>query len=100
VIVNTASPWLASLGEGLAGGSSAISDLTEEGEVDLWAAIAAAASGRRLDLVLAPARPGGPVAFAAAWAERAMDKAKLSGPFAAAIPKPNLAQLKGLGAAG
>lgn len=38
--------------------------------------------------------PGDPAAFAQAWADLAMDKAKAAGPFTAAIPKPNLAKLK------
>jgi hypothetical protein len=42
------------------------------------------------------AEPRTPCAFAAAWAELAMDKAKATGPFSAAIPKPNLAKAPGL----
>ena len=37
---------------------------------------------------------GGPAAFAQAWANLAMDKAKAAGAFTAAIPKPNLARVK------
>ena len=43
-------------------------------------------------LVRVAAGPRTPTAFAAAWAELAMDKAKATGPFAAAIPKTNLAK--------
>lgn len=59
---------------------------------DLLAPILDAAKGRRLELVRVAAGPRTPTAFAAAWAELAMDKAKATGPFAAAIPKTNLAK--------
>jgi hypothetical protein len=65
-------------------------------DLDLWAQIATAARGRRLSLVRTPLDPGAPIAFAAAWADLARDKAKASGAFTAAIPKPNLAKMPGL----
>jgi ribonuclease HI len=64
--------------------------------LDLWAEIIAASAGRRLTLVHAPAATGTPLRFAAAWAELSRDKAKATGAFTAAIPKPNLARVVGL----
>jgi hypothetical protein len=69
-----------------------------EDDLDLWARIITAATGRRLTLILSPLEPGGPAAFVAAWADLARDKAKATGPFTAAIPKANLAKVAGLGA--
>ena len=68
-----------------------------EEDLDLWAQIAIAAKICRLDLVRVPVDPATPSAFAAAWANLAMDKAKAGGPFTAAIPKANLAKAPGLG---
>jgi len=81
----------ASLGDVLAGRAQPEEDL------DLWAQIAAAAKAWRLEVVRAPAGPDTPVDFATAWANLAMDKAKATGPFTAAIPKANLAKAPGLG---
>ncbi len=67
-----------------------------EEDLDLWAQIAIAAKSYRLDLVRVPVDPATPTAFAAAWANLAMDKAKATGPFTAAIPKTNLAKAPGL----
>lgn len=63
---------------------------------DLWQAIAARLSKRPYTATHAPAAPATPMAFAAAWADLARDKAKAQGPFASAIPKPNLAKVQGL----
>lgn len=65
-------------------------------DLDLWAALTTALAGRAVTFVPAVAEPfkGSPAAFAQAWAELARDKAKAAGPFAAAIPRANLAKLK------
>lgn len=65
-------------------------------DLDLWARIITASAGRRLSLAFTPPAPGTPLTFAAAWAELSRDKAKATGAFAAAIPKPNLAKVQGL----
>jgi hypothetical protein len=67
-------------------------------DLDLWAQILTASAGRRLSLVYALAERGAPTAFTTAWAELARDKAKATGAFTAAIPKPNLAKVEGLAA--
>ncbi len=67
-----------------------------EEDLDLWAQIAKAAETWQLDLMRVALDPATPTAFAAAWANLAMDKAKASGPFAAAIPRSNLAKAPGL----
>jgi ribonuclease HI len=61
-------------------------------DLDLWAPIIAALKGRAVRFVPATSQPRTPVAFAAAWAELARDKAKNAGAFRAVIPKPNLAK--------
>ncbi|HEY2660033.1 MAG TPA: ribonuclease H [Caulobacteraceae bacterium] len=94
VRVHTTSPELAAFAGFLADSAAGASP---DEDLDLWAQIVTAAKGRRLDLVRAPVHPGSPMAFAAAWADLGMDKAKARGPFTAAIPKPNLAQVRGLG---
>jgi hypothetical protein len=58
--------------------------------LDLWAQAMAAL--KAVEIVRVAAAPGTPVAFAAAWAELARDKAKDKGPFSSAIPKTNLAK--------
>jgi len=65
-------------------------------DLDLWAQIATGARGRSLELVHTLLEPDGSGAFVRAWADLARDKAKASGPFTAAIPKPNLAKFPGL----
>lgn len=65
-------------------------------DLDLWAQIIAGARGRSLALVHAALEPRGPSGFVSAWADLARDKAKASGPFRSAIPKPNLAKFPGL----
>jgi hypothetical protein len=88
--IHTTSPELASLARFLA----ALPDPAgaPEEDFDLWARILTAAKGRSLSLVQVPLQPDTPAAFAAAWADLAMDKAKATGAFTAAIPKPNLAK--------
>lgn len=60
--------------------------------LDLWAQAIAALAGGSVQIVQAPQTAGTPSAFAAAWADLARDKAKDKGPFAAPIPKSNLAK--------
>jgi hypothetical protein len=106
IIIHTPSPELAALADFLAGGmepakraGSGVSTDPKAGpdeDLDLWAQILAASKGRRLDVVRVSPQPDTPTAFAAAWADLAMDKAKARGPFTAAIPKPNLAKAPGL----
>ena len=90
VVIHTTSPDLAAF----AGFLAALPDQAgaPEEELDLWARILTGSKGRRLSLVHAPLQPDTPLGFAAAWADLAMDKAKTSGAFTAAIPKPNLAK--------
>jgi ribonuclease HI len=90
VRVETTSPELSTLTRVLAGRGE------EEEDLDLWAQVLTAAKGRRIELARVAAEPRTPSAFATAWAELAMDKAKAAGAFTAAIPKPNLAKAPGL----
>lgn len=60
-------------------------------DLDLWAQLSTALGERRVRIVRQEARPGTPLAFAAAWAEQARERAR-NGAFAFAIPKPNLAK--------
>lgn len=62
----------------------------------LWLQVAAVLSPRTWRAIHAPADPKTPMAFAAAWADLARDRAKVQGPFASAIPKPNLAKVQGV----
>jgi ribonuclease HI len=90
--IQTTSPEAIPLAEVLAGRAQPEEDL------DLWAQLATASRGYRLEIVRVPTKPDTPTAFADAWANLAMDKAKSTGPFTAAIPKGNLAKAPGLGA--
>ena len=63
-------------------------------DLDLWAALTTALKRHPPTFTLADPTTDPAVAFAQAWADLAMDKAKAAGPFTAAIPKPNLAKLK------
>lgn len=60
-------------------------------DLDLWAAVTTAFGARTIRVLAQAPQPGKPLAFAAAWAEQAQEKAK-GGAFAFAIPKPNLAK--------
>jgi len=65
-------------------------------DLDLRAVLTAALAGKAWTLAVGdPAGPT-PVAFAAAWADMASEKAKMGGAFVNAIPKTNLAKAKGL----
>ncbi|HEY0650642.1 ribonuclease H [Phenylobacterium sp.] len=63
---------------------------------DLRAALAKALTGRTWTLAIGDAAAATPTAFVTAWADMASEKAKASGAFEHAIPKPNLAKAKGL----
>lgn len=63
---------------------------------DLWVKVVAAVGCRKLSVTRTPLQPKTGVAFAAAWADLASDKAKATGVFKAAIPKPNLAKVADL----
>jgi hypothetical protein len=95
VSIHTSSPDLASFA-GLLAGPSTEAEAAPEEDLDLWAQILTASKGRRLDVHFAPVQPDMPTSFTAAWAELAMNKAKATGPFTAAIPKLNLAKIPGL----
>ncbi|HEX2801201.1 MAG TPA: hypothetical protein VHN73_03960 [Phenylobacterium sp.] len=60
--------------------------------LDLWAQIATALKDRPVSFAAATPEPKSPTAFAAAWAELARDKAKMTGAFSAPIPRTNLAK--------
>jgi hypothetical protein len=64
-----------------------------EDDLDLWAPILTACRGRTVTVAAASLGPDTPVAFAGAWAELSRDKAKMKGPFTAAIPRANVAQV-------
>jgi len=65
-------------------------------DLDLRALLAKALAGRTWKLAVGDPAGATPVAFAAAWADLARDKARSGGAFAATIPKANLAKVKGL----
>jgi len=97
VDVRTTSPELAPFAAVIASLGTQTPAAAPEDDLDLWARIIAASAGRRLSLVRTPVDPAAPTAFAHAWAELARDKAKATGAFTSAIPKPNLAKVQGLG---
>ncbi len=72
---------------GTAGGARRV-----DSEQAVLMAIAAALRRVRLVTRRTEPTPGGPAAFAAAWAEFARDRAKDRGDFAPVIPKANLAK--------
>jgi ribonuclease HI len=90
VTIHTASESMLSLGAMIAGAAEAQSD-----DLDLWAQIETAITGRAVRFVRVECEPSGPAAFVAAWADLARDKAKAGGPFSAVIPKVNLAKALG-----
>jgi hypothetical protein len=65
-------------------------------DLDLRAALAKALAGRPWTLAIADPKAATPLAFAAAWADLAAEKAKAGGAFVNAIPKSNLAKIAGL----
>jgi hypothetical protein len=60
--------------------------------LELWAQARTALSARPVRMIRAERTPGAPAAFAAAWAELGRDRARDRGPFAAPIPRSNLAK--------
>lgn len=65
-------------------------------DLDLRASLAKILGGRAWTLAVSdPERPS-PAVFAAAWADTASEKAKMGGAFSVAIPRVNLAKVKGL----
>jgi len=94
--IRTTSPELAPFVDWLNSLGKAAQTAPPEQDLDLWAQIRKASAGRRLTLVLMAVDSKRPTGFTAAWAELARDKAKTGGPFAAAIPKTNLAKVPGL----
>jgi hypothetical protein len=97
VSIHTTSDDLAAFAGLLADPAERARGAGPEDDLDLWAQILTASAGRRLHLVRAPLQLGTPTVFASAWADLAMDKAKATGAFTAAIPKPNLTKVPGLG---
>jgi len=94
VVLHTSSARLAGAGASVAG--TAAGDDAPSEDLDLWARIVAAARGRSVRFVRVQADPKSPMAFCAAWAELAREKAKMKGDFTSPIPKPNLAKVQGL----
>lgn len=90
VDLQTASPALlaipSQIAAALAGESAPIENL------DLWAKASTTLTRASVVIRRADPAPGGPAAFAAAWADLARDRAKDKGAFTAAIPRPNLAK--------
>jgi ribonuclease HI len=86
VEVQTSNAQIAALPGRIAGFGSGEEPPVEN--LDLWAQLATAL--KTVHIQLAANRPGTPIAFAAAWAELARDKAKATGAFRSTIPKPNL----------
>ena len=65
-------------------------------DLDLRAMLAKALTGRAWTLSVGDPEALTPYGFAVAWANMAAEKAKTGGAFSAAIPKTNLAKVKGL----
>ena len=65
-------------------------------DLDLRAQLAKLLEGRPWTLAIGDPKAATPLAFATAWSDLASDKAKMTGPFANAIPKTNLAKVAGL----
>jgi hypothetical protein len=80
----------------VAAGQAFAEDEAPTEDLDLWAQLSTGLKGRAATVKLGEPGgfPGNPGGFAQAWADLGMDKAKAAGPFASAIPKPNLAKLK------
>lgn len=65
-------------------------------DLDLRAVLQAALAGKPWTLAVGDPHGPTPTAFAAAWADLASEKAKMTGAFANAVPKTNLVKVKGL----
>lgn len=89
VRLRTASPLIAAIPARIAAARDGEEAPTED--LDLWAQAMTALGAGAAEIVAAT--PGDrTTGFAAAWAELGRDRAKDKGPFASAIPKPNLAK--------
>lgn len=64
-------------------------------DLDLWAQLSTRLGKTKVTIARVALDPASPNAFATAWAELARDKAK-GGAFSSAIPKTNLAKVRGL----
>jgi len=94
--IQTTSPELAEFAGLLAQFGALTQPVGPDEDLDLWAQISTAAKGRRLGLTLAPLEAGAPIAFASAWADLALERARTRGAFVNAIPKANLGKIPGL----
>ncbi len=91
VEVRTSSPMVLAIPGRITAAEAGENAPTEN--LELWAQAATALRRVRLVARRPEPAPGGPTAFAAAWAEFARDRAKDKGPFTAVIPKANLAKV-------
>ena len=96
VAIHIDSAEVVRVGSMLAKGLEPQGDEAPEGDLDLWAQLAAALPGRPASFTRSGPDPKTPGAFAGAWADLARDKANAKGAFASSIPKPNLAKVAGL----
>lgn len=96
VHIHTADAAFARLVAKIAAGQPLLEKEAPTDNLPLWAQLTTALTRHPPSFTLSQLTgfPGDPAAFAGAWADLAMDKAKATGPFTAAIPKPNLAKLK------
>jgi hypothetical protein len=94
VHIHTTDAAFARLAGKIAAGQPLADKETPTEDLDLWAALTTALKRHPPSFTLANPATDPAAAFAQAWADLAMDKAKAAGPFTAAIPKPNLAKLK------
>lgn len=95
VAIDLGDPAMALLLRKIVAGEALSDEETPTEDLDLWAALTTALKGRTVSFGASGAgAKGGPQAFAQAWADLAMDKAKMGGAFASAIPKPNLAKVE------
>ena len=65
-------------------------------DLDLRAGLAKVLDGRAWTLAIGDPDAPTPFSFAVAWAEMAGEKAKMGGAFSAAIPRTNLAKVRGI----
>lgn len=97
ISIHTTSAELAEFAGFLASLGEPTQPVGPDEDLDLWAQISTAAKHRRLSLTRTPLEAGTPNAFASAWADLALDKARTAGAFANPIPKANLGKIPGLG---
>ncbi len=95
VAIDLGDAAVAALARKIAAGQALAEDETPSEDLDLWAALTTALKGRAVTFTASGVgAKGGPQGFAQAWAELAMDKAKMGGAFVSAIPKPHLAKVE------